>query len=103
MRIIPLQAVPSQRISVLLAGQDVGIAVYQKETGLFFDLAVAGTTILAGVLCQYRNRIVRDLYFGFVGDFMFIDNQGATDPVYTGLGSRYSLAYLETTDLGGLG
>lgn len=103
MLIVPLQATPSQIVSVLLAGQDTRIAIYQESFGLFMDLSVAGTPIVTGVICQNLNRIVRDLYLGFVGDFIFIDNQGATDPVFTGLGARYSLAYLEASDLNGAG
>ena len=34
---------------------------------------------------------------------MWLDNQGATDPSSPGLGTRYSLVYLEVSDLGGLG
>ena len=67
------------------------------------DVYANGNLIVAGVICENVNRIVRDLYLGFVGDFIWIDNQGSTDPVYTGIGARYSLAYLETTDLNGEG
>ena len=59
--------------------------------------------IIAGVLCQNLNRIVRSLYLGFVGDFMFNDNQGDTDPVYTGFGGRYQLVYFAPADLAALG
>ena len=55
--------------------------------------------IIGGVICENLNRIVRSLYLGFAGDLAFIDNQGSTDPVYTGLGTRYSLAYIEADEL----
>lgn len=101
MKIIPLQAVPSQTVQVSLAGQPCKINVYQMDSGLYCDLFVNNVMILGGIICQDRNRIVRDAYFGFVGDLGFIDTQGTQDPDYTGLGSRYNLAYLETTDLNG--
>lgn len=101
MKIIPLQAVPSQTVQVSLAGQSCKINVYQLDSGLYCDLFVNNVMILGGIICQDRNRIVRDAYFGFVGDLGFIDTQGTQDPDYTGLGSRYNLAYLETTDLNG--
>ena len=64
------------------------------------DVLVDGSQIIGGVICQNLNRIVRSLYLGFVGDFCFIDNQeGTADPFYLELGTRFILAYLETTDL----
>jgi uncharacterized protein DUF6983 len=98
-QVIPLLAVPSQTFTITLDGQACQINVYQKLYGLFLDLYLSGTLILSGVLCENVNRIVRNSYFGFIGDLAFLDNQGATDPVYTGLGTRYSLIYLEAADL----
>ena len=99
MVIIPLQAVPSQAVSVTLGTQISQINVYQKLPGLFLDLFVDNNLVIGGVLCQNLNRIVRSAYLGFSGDLAFIDNQGDTDPVFTGLGTRYSLAYLSPADL----
>jgi hypothetical protein len=97
--IIPLRAVPSQIVSVTVADQVCRINVYQKSTGLFFDLYVDDTATILGVLCENLNRLVRMTYLGFIGDFTFLDNEGTSDPVYTGLGARYSLAYLEPSEL----
>lgn len=99
MLIVPLTAVASQKVTISLANQTCQLFVYQKSTGLFMDVEVSNSLIIGGVLCEDRNRIVRDLYLGFIGDFSFIDTQGTQDPDYTGLGERYVLAYLETTDL----
>lgn len=99
MLIVPLQAVPSQVLGVQLNGQNCNLAIYQEGYGLFMDVTVDETLIIAGVICQNLNRIVRSLYLGFEGDFVFIDNQGNSDPYYSGLGTRYSLAYLEPSDL----
>lgn len=100
MQIIPLRPVPNQAVTVQLEGQNCQINVYQKPYGLFMDLLVSNVPIVQGVICQNLNAIVRDAYFGFSGDFAWIDNQGSEDPVYTGLGSegsRFSLAYLPPT------
>jgi hypothetical protein len=96
---IPTQALPSQTINVTLGGQSCVIAIYQKSTGLFLDLTAANVVRMTGVLCHNRSLLVRQRYLGFVGDLSFIDTQGTTDPVYTGLGSRYQLAYLTPADL----
>ncbi len=102
MLIIPLKAVPSQSLTAVLENQICQINLRTTAFGLFMDLYVSNVLIVGGVICQNLNLIVRDAYLGFIGDFTFIDNQGATDPVYTGLGlagSRYSLAYLSPADL----
>lgn len=99
---VPIQAVPNQTLQVQLGGQPCVLNIYQLAYGLFMDVYVSNSLIVAGVICENLNRIVRDLYLGFVGDFVFVDTQGAMnpqDPVYTGLGSRYQLIYLEATDL----
>lgn len=92
--LIPLTAVPNQSVQVTLNGQTCRVAVYQKDTGLYIDLYVGTALIIAGVICQHANRIVRDSYLGFTGDLAFIDTQGVSDPDYTGIGTRYVLVYL---------
>lgn len=99
MTIIPLQAVPSQSMSVVLAGQNCQINVYQKSTGLFLDLYVNNEPIITAALCLDRVRLVRTTYQGFAGDLAFADTLGAVDPTYDGLGARFQLLYLESTDL----
>ena len=99
MQIIPLQAVPNQTLTVLLANQNCRINVYQKFFGLFVDLSISSTLILSGVIAQQANLLVRYPYLGFVGDLAFFDTQGSSDPIYTGLGSRFQLVYLEAADL----
>ncbi len=103
MLIVPLRPLPNQAVSVLLDSQVCQIDVFQKTRGLFLNLYVSNELLIGGVLCQNLNRIVRSLYLGFSGDLFFIDNQGNTDPIYTGLGDRYSLAYVTAAELGGAG
>jgi hypothetical protein len=99
MKIIPIADIYAQNFSVNLNGQACKINIYQKSTGLFIDLLVNDVLIIGGVICQNMNRIVRDGYLGFIGDLVFYDTQGKEDPVSPGLGSRYHLYYLESTDL----
>ena len=99
MMTIPLRAVASQTLSVVLAGQNCTINVYQKSTGLFLDLYIDDAPIVTAVLCHDRVKLVRDAYLGFAGDLFFADTQGVSDPVYTGLGAEFQLVYLETSDL----
>jgi hypothetical protein len=99
MKTIPLSAVPSQKPTTMLAGQNCQIKVYQKTTGLYLDLYVNNAPIVTGVIARDRVLIVRQPYLGFTGDLSFFDTQGVSDPTYEGLGARYQLVYLEASDL----
>ncbi|MBU9656059.1 phage baseplate plug family protein [Burkholderia cenocepacia] len=96
---VPLMANPSQKLSVLLAGQNCQISVYQKTTGLYLDLSVNNAPIKSGIICRDRVRLIRYAYLGFIGDLTFFDTQGVDDPQYSGLGTRWQLVYLESGDL----
>ncbi|MFP3187361.1 MAG: hypothetical protein RXR52_41425 [Paraburkholderia sp.] len=99
MLIVPIPAKPAPKLSALLAGQNCQINVYQKTTGLYLDLAINNVPIKSGIVCRDRVRLIRHPYLGFVGDLMFADTQGTSDPTYDGLGARYLLVYLEASDL----
>lgn len=97
--IIPLQPVPNQTVSIPLNNQNCQINVYQKFFGLYLDLVNGGVGVRAGVSCLNGNLLIRYRYLPFIGDLMFLDTQGKTDPFYTGLGNRYLLAYLFPSEL----
>jgi len=110
MQIIPINDVFSQTIpSVQLGGQNTQINLYQKNNNhLYCDVSVNNSPITTGVLCLNMVRIVRSAYLGFIGDLMFIDQQGTftppstgLDPSSPGLGTRFLLCYLTPADLNG--
>jgi hypothetical protein len=101
---LSLSAEPSQTLSVTLNAQSCQIAVYRlgvdDNVHLYLDLSVAGVPIITGKVCRNLDRmLLGSEYRGFQGDLMFIDTQGDTDPVYTGLGTRYELLYLSPAEL----
>lgn len=100
---IPLAPTPAQIVNVSLANQACTLKIYQKFWGLFCDVLVNNKVIIQGVICQNLNLIVRSLYLGFVGDLMFFDTQGTSDPFFEDLagtsGGRFFLLYLQTSDL----
>lgn len=119
---IPLSAVASQTLSIVLDGQNCQIAVYQKQpivdeygvaAGLFFDLTVGGVAIVNTVRCLDRTPLLQDRqYLGVSGEFMFLDtlatNGGpptfnGAPPYYMGLGTQFVLLYLEASDLASVG
>ena len=99
MLVVPLNPVASQTLNMVLDQQPVQIAVYQKRTGLYFDLLLNGVAVVTTVLCQNITRLAIQTYSGFIGDFAFFDTQGDTPPAYLGLGARYQLLYLQASDL----
>ena len=99
MQTVPLNATPSQQITVTLNNQPCQIVVRQTTRGLFMDLSVNNVLLLGGLICQNLNLLVRSVYIGFIGDMCFVDTQGANDPDYTGLGSRYQLVYLLPSEI----
>lgn len=96
MMAIPLRAVPNQTLQAQLGSQACTLNVRQLDYGLFIDVFAGGALIVAGVLAQNLNRIVRS---AFAGDLTFFDTQGEDDPVYTGFGTRFLLVYLAPEDL----
>lgn len=95
MQIIPLQPVPSQTLAIVLNNQDCEISLYQKSTGLFFDLSSNGNVIVTARYCANGVKIVRRPDSGFVGDFMFVDIAGQNhNPDYLGMGESFVLVYL---------
>ena len=92
-QVIPIQAVPNQTLQVPLGSQSTILNIYQFQYGLFCDVIVNSSQIRGGIICQNLNRIVREAYLGFSGDLVFSDTQGSSDPVYSGLGSRWILLY----------
>ncbi len=101
MKLIPLNAVPSQTVSAVLGDQFVGLSIRQLRYGMFMDVSVDGVLLIGGVECQNLNRIVREAYLGFSGDFVWRDTQGSDDPYYTGIGDggRWQLLYLSPDEL----
>ena len=102
MQAVPVQAVPSQTLTAVLGNQNCQINIYQKQGVVYLDLYVNNEPIVNARQCENANRIVRYAYLGFIGDLIWQDTQGQTDPVYSGMGTRYILQYLSASDLSAL-
>lgn len=99
MQTIPLQPIASQTLQVTLDGQLCLISIYVKDQCMLFDLAVNGVQIVTAVECSSFVTLVPTAYLGFTGWLLFVDTQGNDDPVYTGLGSRWVLLYIDANDV----
>lgn len=94
---ISIQSVPSQRLQVVLAGQNCTLSIYQKGENILFDLNSNGTNISLAVVALNAVPLTWN-YSGFLGNLLFIDTQGNSDPTYDGLGSRFQLVYLTVSE-----
>ena len=107
MQIIPLLAVPSQQVKTVLANRIVELDIYQLRYGLFMNVNINSVLEVGAVICENLNRIIRNAYLNanvdFSGDFVFNDTQGMSDPIFTGLGTRYQLLYLTADELAAQG
>ena len=92
-QVIPITATAAQKFDILLGTQNCTISLYQKNTGLFFDMTVDGNSCVNTVICLNLVGLVREAYYGFIGQIGFVDTQGTDDPTYEGLGDRFQLVY----------
>jgi hypothetical protein len=92
-QVIPITAVPSQNFTILLGTQNCALNIYQLSTGLYCDIVADQNTIVTAMICLNLVGLVREAYLGFSGQLFFYDTEGADDPYYTGLGSRFQLVY----------
>lgn len=113
MQVVPLEALPSQSLQIVLGGQNCALDVYildgydftdstlnTTNTNVYLDLAYNGIEVTETQICLNQKRLLLNRqYLGFSGDFMFVDTQGTSDPQYQGLGSRYVLLYLTPADI----
>lgn len=90
---VPLKAVPSQSVNVILAGQPCTIALAEIGGRQYMSLSNNGVVICRNVLVVNRSAIVRAAYTGFIGELAAIDTQGDEAPQYSGWGTRWLLAF----------
>lgn len=93
---IPVSTTASQTFNVIISGTVFRLDIYQRSTGLYMNVWVSGTRVVAGAICQNLNPVMHADYLGLGGDFVWVDTQGYDDPTYDELGSRYILTFLES-------
>lgn len=92
---IPLIAVPSQGLQIILGGQECTLAVYQRNARLYLDMDVGDTRVITGAVCLDGVGVVRHAQTVFTGSLHFVDTQSHEAPLWSGLGARWLLIYLE--------
>ena len=91
---IPLQDVANQNVSVSLNGQRCSIYLNDMNGRQYMTVKLNGNYICNNVLLQSGFPVIGAAYTGFIGDFMVVDLQGNSYPVYSGWNDRWLLVYM---------
>ena len=104
METIPVRPEPNQTFQVVLHDQDCSLRIYARNMAdgsepLYMDLYVDEQPIFYGTLC--KDALVLPLYdyMPFEGGLLFVDMNGAEDPQWSGLGTRWQLVYLTQAEV----
>lgn len=102
--IIPLSAMPAQRLQCVLNGQNCTITIKKRGEYCFFSLMCNGNMVTENTICLCGNNLVPYVSQYFNGSVFFIDVNGHYSiPNYREFNSRYRLVYVPfTMDMGNL-
>lgn len=95
---IPLKQTPSQKLRVVLDGQNCTIRVYYRFGNVYLDLVVGDVVVETGAICRNRASIIKVSNRIFAGGLYFLDLLGDNDPDYTLFNDRYILLYVSASE-----
>ena len=102
MQILSVEATPNQEFQVVLDGQNCTIALYQRNTRMYIDIAVDETFVCRGAICLPTVGIPQNnaLFSGkiFVVDTLATPSQ-QEPPQWDELGARWEFVFLNTEEL----
>lgn len=93
MVIIPTNAIPSQIFSIVLGAYNCTFKLYQAGNRLYMDLYTDSGPIFTGNVCLTGALINNVANPNFSGALTFLDLEGWEAPHYSGLNTRFRLAY----------
>ena len=94
MQKIPLKQVPSQKIRVVLGGQNCTILAYYRFGAIYMDLYVGNALVEQGAICRNRASVIKVANSTFTGSLHFLDLLGDNDPDYKLFNDRYILLFV---------
>ena len=95
---IPLKQVPSQKLRVVLGGQNCTINLYYRFGNTYMDLVVGNNVAINGTICRNRSSVVNVANHIFTGALYFLDLLGDSDPNYKLFNDRYILLYVSADE-----
>lgn len=98
MQKIPLKQVPSQKIRVVLGGQNCTMSVYYRFGAVYMDLYVGNTLVEQGAVCRNRASIIKVANSTFTGSLHFLDLRGDDEPDYHLFNDRFILLFVAANE-----
>ena len=95
---IPLKVAPSQRLNVVLDGQNCTVNIYYRYGNTFLDLVCNQTAVTTGAICRNRASVVQVANNVFSGSLHFLDLVGDSDPYYKDFNTRYILLFVSADE-----
>jgi hypothetical protein len=90
---IPLIAQVAQSIKIVLDEQACEIQIRERLGNLYMSMVVDGVESWNNYVCYNQQNIKPFTYMPFRGGLYFVDIEGDTDPVSSGLNTRYFLVF----------
>ena len=93
---IPLISAPSQEFKVRLGQFDCAMRLFQRASYMYLDFYIGGISVRLGAAVRVNKPILLDVPAAvFTGNLYIVDTRGlGVYPDYSGLGSRWKLAYV---------
>lgn len=98
MQKIPLKQVPSQKIRVVLGGQNCTISAYYRFGAVYMDLYVGNVLVEQGAVCRNRASIIKVANSTFTGSLHFLDLRGDDEPDYHLFNDRFILLFVAANE-----
>ena len=95
---IPVSPIANQRFSLELDKQQVEIELRQIGPALMCSVWVDEQVVFQNSICGNISRVGQFKSNLFDGVLFFVDTQGTSDPVFTGLGERYKFYFASVDD-----
>ena len=95
---IPLISTVAQSFKVVLDEQSCEIKIRERLGLLYMSMVVDGVSVWNNYVCYDRQNIKPYSYMNFSGGLYFVDKEGSSDPVASGLNSRYFLVYFSENE-----
>ena len=94
MKKIPLQQTPSQKLRVVLDGQNCTMLIYYRFGATYMDLYVGNELVESGAVCRNRASIIKVANTLFTGSLHFLDMLGDSEPDYNLFNDRFILLFV---------
>ena len=91
---IPLENIPSQKLRVVLDGQNCTLLIYYRFGNIYLDLYVGDEVVQQGAICPNRASIITRANSIFTGSLHFLDLLADDPPDYNLYNDRFILLYV---------